>query len=57
MYSERIDATVAVIGPPEEAVKELFPSYHHRCAGRANGVLLPVLTIQRLRDLNAQGGE
>ena len=34
----RIDAMDTVIGPPGEAVEELYSPYHC-CAGRAGGVL------------------
>ena len=43
----------AVIGPPGEAVEELYDPYH-RCAGRAAGVLFSHLT--NAPDYYAQGG-
>jgi len=38
VYWGRIDAMGAVIGPPGEAVEELYDPYP-RCAGQAAGVL------------------
>ena len=56
MYWGRVDAVRAVIGPPGEAVEELYDPYH-RCAGRAGpsqrGAVFAPLKHQ---DYYAQGG-